>query len=331
MPTVYITEQGSKLHIQQNRLRADREQTPVVDVPLDHIEDVVLMGGIEITTPCIKRLLRDGQDVIFMTQRGGYAGRISGPLSRTAGLRYAQYQLCADPAFSLPVAGMMIAARLRNMRALLNNRDTSIPAVSDAIDALTDAARRTEYAVSGNALMGLEGAATRAYWRAWAALLPPRWGFTGRKRRPPTDPANVLLSLGYTLLTNRVVGAVEEAGLDPYVGVLHGGSYGQPSLALDLIEELRAPIVDVVVMRCLVQGIVSDGDFSPDPDQPRRVVLGKGGFKAFITAFEGRLHESVQHLDQQTPFWRMPSRQARLLAAAIRATDPGLYRPYRSR
>ena len=74
-------------------------------------------------------------------------------------------------------------------------------------------------------------------------LLPP-WQLSRRVRRPPTDPVNALLSLGYTLLLQRTLAACEAVGLDAALGSLHEYHPGRPSLACDLMEPLRVPAVD---------------------------------------------------------------------------------------
>src|SRR5690606_35223445 len=85
-------------------------------------------------------------------------------------------------------------------------------------------------------LLGLEGSGSAQYFGVFGHLLKHDLGFRKRVRRPPTDPVNAMLSLGYTLLANQVASAVNLAGLDPYVGFLHGAKYGKPALALDLME-----------------------------------------------------------------------------------------------
>jgi len=90
-------------------------------------------------------------------------------------------------------------------------------------------------------LRGLEGAGASAYFEGFADLLPDRLKFSGRNHRPPRDPVNAMLSLGYTLLHAEAVLALYGAGLDPFIGFHHGLDFGRESLACALVEPLRAP------------------------------------------------------------------------------------------
>jgi CRISP-associated protein Cas1 len=121
-------------------------------------------------------------------------------------------------------------------------------------------------ATSLDQVLGHEGSASREYFRAWRQIIGDTWGFAARERRQPPDPVNAMLSLGYTLLVQEAVAALEAAGLDSAVGFLHRGRWGRPFLALDLIEEFRPVIVDAVVLRCVSTGIVRCDEFTSTPD-----------------------------------------------------------------
>ncbi len=147
-------------------------------------------------------------------------------------------------------------------------------------------------------------------------------------RRPPTDPVNVLLSFGYTLLTRQIEAAVEMVGLDPYLGCLHADSYNRPSLALDMTEEFRSIIVDSVVLRCLNNDLILPENFSRQDDPERPVLLDDAGRKRFIEEFEARLAVSFvhPHYQEQTTWRRCFELQARTMAQIIQSD--GLYRPF---
>jgi len=146
-----------------------------------------------------------------------------------------------------------------------------------------------------NGLLGLEGAATREYFQALGPLLGGEWAFKGRHRRPPPDPVNALLSFGYTLLLHDAIAALETAGLDPYSGFLHQARVGRPSLALDLIEELRPVIVDSVVLRALRTGMLHREDFVTDPGPPVSCRCTRDALKRYIAAYERRMLTLFTH------------------------------------
>ena len=81
--------------------------------------------------------------------------------------------------------------------------------------------------------------------------------FNERNRRPTRDPVNVILSLGYTFLTREVCSVPEAESFEPCLGFLHGIRYGRNSLALDLVEEFRQPVVDRLVLMLFNKQVLS--------------------------------------------------------------------------
>jgi CRISP-associated protein Cas1 len=168
------------------------------------------------------------------------------------------------------------------------------------------------------AMLGMEGAGSAAYFRCFGKLLsdPIQWPFPGRVKRPPTDPVNALLSFGYSLLTNKVASAVQLVGLDHFVGYLHSAVYGRPALALDLVEEFRPIIVDSLVLTMLNRRMLTPGDFVVELEAYR---LKDERRKVFFTQFEERLNEEVQHpiFGYRVTYRRCLELQARLLAKVL--------------
>jgi len=183
-------------------------------------------------------------------------------------------------------------------------------------------------APSVEALMGVEGAASREYFRGFAMVLSEPWVFEGRRRRPPPDPVNSLLSFGYSLLIQDVIASIESAGLDPLVGYLHRPQVGRPSLALDLVEELRPLIVDAFVLRVFNTGAISRDHFTIDAGPPTTCLLTAEGRKIAIGAYERRMLTMYTH----TPSARRVSYrvgaglQAKLLADELNG-QPKRYEP----
>jgi CRISPR-associated protein Cas1 len=164
-------------------------------------------------------------------------------------------------------------------------------------------------------ILGIEGAGSAAYFRCFGKFLndPRQWPFSGRVKRPPTDPVNALLSFGYALLTNKVASAAQLVGFDHFVGYLHSSFYGRPSLALDLVEEFRPIIVDSLVLTLLNNRMLTPKDFVVELGAYR---LKEEKRKVFFTKFEERLNEEMQHplFSYKTTYLRCIELQARLLA-----------------
>jgi CRISPR-associated protein Cas1 len=159
-------------------------------------------------------------------------------------------------------------------------------------------------------------------------LFKDDWAFEKRVRRPPTDPLNVLLSFGYTLLGQAMESAVLTVGLDPYLGLMHSTEYGRPSLALDLIEEFRHIVVDSVVLRACNQGLIAPANFAEQDDPRRPILLDDEGRKRFLREWETRLNVEFTHplTGERTTYRRCFEIQAREMARALRRGE--IYRPF---
>ncbi len=202
-------------------------------------------------------------------------------------------------------------------------------AAADDLTVLIDHLGRCRSLLSLN---GMEGRGTAVYFSVFRHLIRrPGWTFTGRVRRPPGDPVNVLLSLGYTVLAHNVESAVRTVGLDPYLGFLHQVEYNRPSLALDLMEPFRPIVVDSVVLRCINNGIVLPEHFAADPKGPYPVRLVDEGRSRFIRELEGRLNLTFTDPEsgERVTYRRLLELQARQIARALQTGER--FRPFRVR
>lgn len=254
---------------------------------------------------------------------------MEGPVRGNVLLRRQQYRAADDPAAAASIVRTLLSAKVANTRTVVLRA-----AREDAT-----AERRHELAACANGLAatlrtlgsaatfpvdelrGMEGDAARAYFGAFDALITPddtSLHFSGRSRRPPLDPVNAVLSFLYTLLTHDCAGALESVGLDPAVGFLHADRPGRPSLALDLVEEFRAPLADRLALSLLNRRQLRERHF--DRTASGAVWLSDVGRKIAIQAWQERKRESLQHpyLDEACPWGLLPYTQALLLARHLR-------------
>jgi CRISPR-associated protein Cas1 len=246
MTTLYVREPGAVIRRSGGRLMVEKEGTVLQTVRLRELERVALFGNAEMTAPAMRALLEAGVETTLLSPAGRYLGRLAPAEGKNVFLRLRQFQCHEDREFRLLLARRIVAAKLRNSRALLLRHARSHPsdALRRAAEELADRLDRLDRAASPAALMGMEGDAARVYFGGLALMIRGGLPFAGRSRRPPRDAFNALLSFTYTLLTTELTGAVAAEGFDPHVGFLHEPDYGRPSLALDLLEEFRAPVGD---------------------------------------------------------------------------------------
>jgi len=330
MSAIYITEQGAQLGLDHRRLELRKDAAVLAEFPLGHVDRVVILGNVGITTPALKRLMQEGVDVVFLSLDGQYYGRITGEASPHVALRRAQYRWQGDDAFTLALAQHLVAGKIRNQRVLLQRQQRSghtelLAALSDLEDYEARAGRTQTH----NALLGVEGSATARYFSGYRLLFDPVWKFHERNRQPPRDPINVLLSFGYTLLTRAAESAVRAVGLDPYVGFLHKDVYNRPSLALDLAEEFR-PVIEGLALHVCHHHLIHPEDFRPGDEAAgeRALVMERDAVKRFVAAYEERLGQVLQHprSGENLPLWRFIELQAQEVARCVRE-GAAEYRP----
>jgi CRISPR-associated protein Cas1 len=319
MATLYVTEPLATVRLRREALEvevisgdrqadpmeadgAGTEDQPVVPRPprqveLHRLEAVALVGRVHITVEALRTCVERGIAVALLDRAGRFEARLTPESSRSADLRMKQYAVHLDLAGRLRRAAEIVAAKARNGCEVLiehQSNDSANAALPMAIAALKDQAAGARAAGSLESLLGYEGAAARTYFQALATVFRGPITFPGRKQRPSPDPANALLSLGYTLLGSLLTGRLEARGLDPALGFFHEIHPGRPSLALDLLEELRHPIVDRFVVRACNLRIFRPEHFEPDPDRPGGVRLIRSALKRYFLEWEKHLLRPVR-------------------------------------
>jgi CRISP-associated protein Cas1 len=316
MTTLYLSEQQSIVKKRDGYLiiQYAEPNRPKAEIPLIKVSQVVVAGDVTVTTPAIHTLLEAGIEICFLSMYGQFRGRLSPPLAKNAALRRTQHRAHTDPQRALQVAQVCVKGKLENMRTLLlrSNRQLQDDQIAAAATSIQNMIRTVPRTTRVGSLLGIEGNGSAAYFSVFGKLLRGSLTFTRRRRRPPTDPVNAMLSLGYTLLQHQVSAAIQIVGFDPYVGFLHQPRYGRPALALDLMEEFRPIIADSVVLNIVNHRILTEQDFK---EELGVVHLKPEARKKFYLKFEERLQEELQHpyFEYRTSYRRCIELQARLL------------------
>jgi len=328
MATLYVTETGARIEKEYRRLLVTKEDEVLLRVPLSRVSDVVLVGWTGATTPAMLALLDAGIGLTFVSRTGQLRGRLVPPTARNIPLRHRQYERAVDEGFCLGIARAIVGGKLRNERTLARRLCRGRDEIdADSIEEITSAIQQVDDAPDMDTLRGLEGAGARAYFRVFRQALALEWGFEKRVRRPPGDPVNAMLSLGYTLLGQNMMTALEVVGLDPYDGFFHADKYGRPALALDLVEEFRSVIVDSVVLTVVNKRMLTPDDFRPGPKGG--VILRRSGLREFLGQYTGRLQTEVIHplAGRRLTYQKCFEVQARLMRKVIEG-EAEVYSPF---
>jgi CRISP-associated protein Cas1 len=330
---LYVQAHGAQIGRSGDCLEIRLKDGTTSTARLREVSQVNVFGQVALTPSALHELCSRGIDVALFSFGGWFYGTAGGFPEQNVLLRIAQFAAAADPAVRLGLARALVTGKILNQRTLLrrNAEDGAKSLLAD----LKVLAARAEDAASVDELLGFEGSAARAYFAGFAKLLSPRSGdrttfdFEGRNRRPPRDPVNALLSLGYALLSKDARIALLSVGFDPTAGFLHRPRHGRPSLALDLMEEMRPLIVDSTVLSAVNTEVLRDEHFVRAAGG---CALTDTGRKAFLGAYERRMDQEVTHplFGYTVSYRRILHVQARLLSRVVLGELPR-YPSFRTR
>lgn len=298
MTTLYVTEQGAYLRVRHQQFQVFHERELRCSVPANSITHVVLFGACNVSHGAVRLALQRRIPLLYLSNKGRYFGRLQTTGQAKIDYLVQQVAKSQDEDFIRQQAINVIVGKLQNSRQLLmklNRRRKPKPEVAvKSIKEMASLLKKVPTAETVEALMGYEGHGANLYFQAYGSLLKGPFEFDKRTRRPPTDPVNSLLSLGYTLLSQNVHAMTEAAGLHTHFGNLHIPKPNRPSLVCDLVEEFRAMVVDALVAYLINSDIYKPEDFTP-PDGRGGVYLHPGGLKRFLKHWEEKLQQTVTH------------------------------------
>ena len=313
--TLYVTTPEAYLSKDGLNVVVSVKQNEIFRIPIHNIEQIVTFGYMGASPGLMKLCADNNVSLTFLSPQGRYISRSQGPTKGNVLLRKAQYRNSDEPNYALHLCKLFIGGKIQNYRNILcrflrdNGNDSSIAEV--AVN-LQRCKRKVLNADSIDIVRGIEGEAATYYFSVFSRLLLNQkedFVFEGRNRRPPKDAINAMLSFIYTLICNDMTAALETIGLDPYVGFMHTLRPGRASLALDMMEELRAYLGDRLVLSLI---IIKQGD--------EGIVMTDSGRKIILSAWQNRKKEQITHpyLNEKVSIGLLPYIQAMLLARFIR-------------
>lgn len=324
-----VSGQGLALGKSSERVTLKFQRKNCGSLPFFRLQEILVVGeGISVSTDLIGEACRRGIRIAFLSPSSRPVALLTSPyLTATVETRRAQLASTTN-ATGAGLARWLAAGKLHNQEKLLRyfgkSREGAAREPLDAGASAIRAARKSVLALGGanpdeirGSVMGIEGAASRAYWSAISAVLPPSAGFRKRVHDHPSDPVNSALNYGYGILYAHVWGAVLNAGLEPFAGYLHTDRPGKPSLVLDLTEEFRQPVVDRPLFSWLTRGGALSLKGSLLDDSSREEVAAR------VLA---RLNAEEPHRGARHQLRSIIQMQARLLASAVRGLRE--YRPF---
>lgn len=333
---LYVTSPESYVALDGENVVLRKEERSSMRLPLHNVENIVCFNYLGVSPALMAACVERNVGLCFLTPHGRFQARISGKVSGNVLLRKRQYALSECEEDCMPVAASFLIGKIANSRKVLERavRDhamlVDVVRLREASASLKEKLLAIPGCASRDALMGFEGVAAKTYFGVFDQLIlneKEAFSFVERSRRPPLDNVNSLLSFLYTLLANEVTSALEAVGLDPYVGFLHRDRPGRPSLALDLMEELRPVFADRLALTLINRKQISGSGFVQK--ESGGILMDDETRKAVLTAWQSRKQEQITHpyLKERIPFGLIPHVQALLLARYLRG-DLDAYPPF---
>lgn len=334
--TLFVTSEEAYLALETENVAVYIGEEKKAQYPLLVLESIISFSYKGASPALMGACARNGIQLVFLTPRGRFLARVCGQEQGNVLLRKEQYRLSDKLEKSCHIARNFIFGKVYNQRWVLERtlRDHRMRVyaakLESASQALAGLLPAIETQTDLDALRGLEGEASVRYFHVFDEMVLNQKAdflFDGRNRRPPTDNMNALLSFAYVLLSNDCASALESVGLDSYVGFMHRDRPGRTSLALDLMEELRAPMADRLCITLVNNRVLQDKHF--ERQESGAVFLGEDGRKLFLSAWQNKKKEEITHpyLKEKMAWGLVPYVQSLLLARCLRGDLDG-YPPF---
>ena len=330
--TLYITTQGAYLTKDGETVLVKVEDEARLRVPIHTLASVVCFGRVMCSPPLMGLCAEKGVALAFLTEQGRFVARVEGPVSGNVLLRREQYRRAENAEQAAAIARWVVIAKVANSRTVLMRGarerpdGTGCAELEAAALRLAHLAQTLQETLQLDTVRGHEGDAARVYFDVLDHLITESkdaFFFRGRSRRPPLDNMNALLSFLYTLVTHDVAAALEGVGLDPAVGYLHTDRPGRPSLALDLVEELRPVLADRLALSLVNRRQVRAAGFRRT--ESGAVEMDDATRKEVLVSYQKRKQEEIMHpfLKERVAFGIVAHTQAMLLARFLRGDLDG--------
>lgn len=333
---LYVTTPEAYLALDGENVVVKKNDTTSLRLPLHNLENIVCFSYPGVSPALMGACAERNVGLCFLRPSGHFLARVTGKQQGNVLLRRKQYTLSQDDAASVAIARSALLGKVANSRKVIDRalRDHPLLVDRDALQSasgyLKEMLQSIQSATTTDSLRGLEGYAAKRYFSVFGQLIIQQkesFVFENRNRRPPLDNMNALLSFLYTLLTQEVASALETVGLDPFVGFLHVDRPGRPSLALDMMEELRPVFADRLALSLVNRKQISGKGFVEK--ESGGILMDDETRKAVLSAWQKRKQEEIVHpyLKERIPFGLIPHVQASLLARHLRG-DLDAYPPF---
>lgn len=299
MGVLYVREQGALIRKSGERIIVEKTKNKIAEILLIDLTTVVLFGNVHMTNQATKLFMDNGIDVIYMTLQGRIRGKVSSGFNKNIFLRLAQYEKYQTERIHL--AKIFVKGKLLNQREVVLRSEWCEKEEAKIFkEKIDQSIEKLENAKKMESLYGIEGSMAKAYFKIFGLGIH-KMKFKRREKRPGFDPINAMLNLGYSLLIGELVNYLEATGFELGLGFLHEIHYGRISLACDLVEEFRAPLIDRLIVSIINNNRLKDEDFMIMEYGCR---LKEDAFIKFLEYYEKQIEPKRNILENQINLFR---------------------------
>lgn len=260
---------------------------------VDSVSALYVFGSLDANSALFNFLGKQHVPVHFFDYHEHYTGSFSPKEYLLAGqMLIAQADAYRNKKKRLYIAQALvetaIANMLRNLRYYQNRGKDQLHQCTMQLEVL---ASGLEKAMDINQLMGMEGNARQVYYTGFAEIIDT-FTWHGRQKKPPTDEINALISFGNALCYTVCLDAIYNSQLNPTLSYLHEPGTRRYSLALDISEIFKPLLVDRLIFKLCNRREIRAEHFDKVDDA---CFLSPVGRKIFVTAWEDRLQQTIQH------------------------------------
>lgn len=334
--TLYISNPDYYLSLDGENIVARMKDDEVGRIPLHNIDSIITFGYTGASPKLMGYCADKNISITFLSNNGKYLATICGQSKGNVILRKEQYRISDNPLMSVRIARNIVTGKIYNSKWVIERaiRDHQLRLDTDKLKEqsmyLSNALKNIRSIEQIEQLRGIEGEAASVYYSVFDDMIlqqKDQFIFDKRNRRPPMDRVNAMLSFSYTLLMIMCRTALEAVGLDAYVGFMHTDRPGRASLALDIMEEMRAVFSDRFVLTLINKRIISASGFHEKENGA--VIMDDETRKTVISAWQDKKQEQIIHpfLNEKIEWGMVPYVQSLLMARFIRG-DLDEYPPF---
>jgi len=242
MKNIIISESGVFLGLTSALLVIKKEDFKK-EIALNRIKTIQINAkGVTVSSNLLFACAVRGIKIFFNNSNGFYALNTVYQ-HKSVKVREYQYGFCNSDN-SIELAKKFITGKIKNQKSTLLYFLRGKKYDKTLIDSFNESVKELKSAKTKEEILGIEGMCAMNYFEILKkySLLPE--SFILRTKRNSKEITNIALNYGYAILQNFIYKSVINAGLEPYLGVLHSKRSGKPSLVLDIMEEYRSFVVD---------------------------------------------------------------------------------------